>query len=177
MFLLLAGVEAADVGLSITQAQMLTGMLQWTIRQFSDLENNMTSVERTVEYVDVETEDKSSGEIKKDWPSSGKIEYVDVFLIYGTSKEKVLKNINFEINSGEKIGIIGRTGAGKSSIISVLFRLYNFDGKILIDSVDTKTIALEYLRSKIAIIPQDPILFTGNVLLLLLLLFCFCFHS
>lgn len=141
---------------------MLTGLIQWTIRQYSELENNMTSVERAVEYADVKTEDKTIGEIKDNWPSSGSIKYVDVSLSYTTSKEKVLRNINFEILSGEKVGVIGRTGAGKSSIISVLFRLYNFDGKILIDSVDTKTIALEFMRSKIAIIPQDPILFTGK---------------
>lgn len=141
---------------------MLTGMLQWTIRQYSELENNMTSVERAVEYVDVKTEDKLVGQIKENWPSHGKIVYDDVSLIYGTSKERVLRNISFEINAGDKIGIIGRTGAGKSSIISVLFRLYDFDGKVLIDSVDTKSLALEFLRSKIAIIPQDPILFTGK---------------
>lgn len=154
--------EAGDVGLAITQAQMLTGMLQWTIRQYSELENNMTSVERTVEYVDVEPENKKSGEIRENWPSQGRIQYENVSLTYSTSKEKVLRDVSFEIRAGEKIGIIGRTGAGKSSIISVLFRLYDFDGRILIDSVDTKTIALEYMRSRIAIIPQDPILFTGK---------------
>lgn len=154
--------EAGDVGLAITQAQMLTGMIQWTIRQYSDLENNFTSIERAVEYADVQTEDKQSGEIKENWPSQGRIQYVGVSLTYSTSKEKVLKNVNFEISPGQRIGIIGRTGAGKSSIISVLFRLYEFDGQILIDSVDTKSVALEYMRSKIAIIPQDPILFTGE---------------
>lgn len=147
--------------MAITQAHMLTGLIQWTIRQYSELENNMTSVERAVEYADVKTEDKNVGIIKENWPRNGRIEYINVFLTYNTSKEKVLRNINFEIMSGEKVGIIGRTGAGKSSIISVLFRLYDFEGTILIDSVDTKTIALEYMRSKIAIIPQDPILFTG----------------
>lgn len=163
------GVEAGDVGLALTQAHMLTGLLQHTIRQLSDLENNMTSVERAVEYADVKTEDKTAGEIKENWPKYGNIEYVNVSLTYSTSKEKVLSNVNFEIQAGEKIGIIGRTGAGKSSIISVLFRLYDFDGKILIDSVDTKTVALEYMRSKIAIIPQDPILFTGRFIVVTLL--------
>lgn len=121
----------------------------------------MTSVERSFEYVDAKTEDKTSGEVKENWPKLGAIEYANICLTYSTSKQKVLKNISFKINPGEKVGVVGRTGAGKSSIISVLFRLYNFDGNVFIDSVDTKTISLELLRSKIAIIPQDPILFRG----------------
>ncbi|KAJ8954540.1 hypothetical protein NQ318_000774 [Aromia moschata] len=157
------GTKAGDVGLAISQAMMLTGLLQWTIRQISELENNMTSVERVLEYTDAETEDKDVGEIKENWPNQGRIQYKQVSLTYKTTKEEVLKQISFVIEPRQKIGIVGRTGAGKSSIISTLFRLYDFEGHILIDGVDTKTLSLNFVRSKIAIIPQDPILFTGTI--------------
>lgn len=147
--------------MAVSQAVLLTGLVQWTIRQISELENNMTSVERVLEYADVETEDKKIGRVIENWPDQGKIEYKNVSLTYATTKQKVLQDISFTIEPRQKIGIVGRTGAGKSSIISTLFRLYDFEGEVLIDSVDTKILNLEFLRSKIAIIPQDPILFTG----------------
>ncbi|KAJ8929232.1 hypothetical protein NQ314_018111 [Rhamnusium bicolor] len=109
--------EAGDVGLAISQAMMLTGLLQWTIRQMSELENNMTSVERVLEYADVKTEDKEIGQVKENWPDRGKIEYKNVSLTYSTTKELVLKKISFVVESRQKIGIVGRTGAGKSSIM------------------------------------------------------------
>ncbi|XP_063913975.1 probable multidrug resistance-associated protein lethal(2)03659 isoform X2 [Zophobas morio] len=153
---------AGNVGLAITQALGLTGLLQWGIRQWAELENQMTSVERVVEYINVEQENRS-GQSIDNWPQKCKITYKDVNLTYGKSKDYVLKNINFTINSREKVGIVGRTGAGKSSLISVLFRLYQYDGTISIDDVDIRTLSLEFLRSNISIIPQDPILFSGTI--------------
>lgn len=153
--------KAGDVSLVITQASMLSGFLQYTIRQYSEIENGMTSVERVTEYTDIRTENKKAGLVQPDWPTKGKIDYINVCLTYETTKQQVLKNVSFTINPREKVGIVGRTGAGKSSIISTLFRLYDIDGKILIDDIDTKMLALEFLRSQIAIIPQDPVLFTG----------------
>ena len=82
---------------------------------------------------------------------------------YSPNNPLILKNISFEIQHGEKIGILGRTGAGKTSLTSALFRLFDFDGSILIDNVDTKSIALTTLRSKLAIIPQEPVLFLGRL--------------
>lgn len=140
----------------------LTGMLQWTVRQFSDIESNMTAIERILEYTDVKTENKQNGEIRENWPNRGVIEYRNVSLTYSTAKQKVLKDLSFTVNAKEKIGIVGRTAAGKSSIISSLFRLYNYDGKIIIDGVDTKLLSLDFLRSHIAIIPQDPVIFSGK---------------
>uniref|UniRef100_A0A0U9HY04 Putative ABCC protein n=1 Tax=Chrysomela populi TaxID=154003 RepID=A0A0U9HY04_CHRPP len=158
-----SGSGAGDVGLAITQAMGLTGLLQWGIRQYSELENNMTAVERVLEYTDIETENREKGRRKENWPNRGDIEYRGLSLTYSTTRQMVLKDISFVIRSKEKVGIVGRTGAGKSSIISSLFRLYETEGRIFVDGLDTKTVALEFLRSNIAIIPQDPILFSGTI--------------
>jgi ATP-binding cassette subfamily C (CFTR/MRP) protein 4 len=116
----------------------------------------MTSVQRIVEYADV-TPRTVRGR------NHGGITFSAVSMRYSADKPLVLQEVNLTIRAGEKIGIVGRTGAGKSSIISTLFRLYNFDGTILIDGVDIKTVPLHTLRSKIAIIPQEPILFLGTL--------------
>ncbi|CAH1183157.1 unnamed protein product [Phaedon cochleariae] len=158
-----SSVGAGGVGLAITQAMALTGLLQWGVRQYSELENNMTAVERVLEYTDIETEDKTEGQRKDNWPDRGEIEYRHLSLTYSTTRQKVLKDVSFVIKPREKIGIVGRTGAGKSSIISSLFRLYETKGRIFVDGLDTRTVNLEYLRSNIAIIPQDPILFSGTI--------------
>ncbi|KAF2881309.1 hypothetical protein ILUMI_24865 [Ignelater luminosus] len=153
---------AGRVGLAITQAFSLTGLLQWCVRQWAELENQMTSAERVLEYAKVEAEDKD-GQGISNWPHSGKIVYTDVNLRYSPTNERVLKDVNFTIYAKQKIGIVGRTGAGKTSIISTLFRLYDFRGTITIDDIDTKGLPVELLRSKLSIIPQDPVLFTGTI--------------
>ncbi|KAK4879947.1 hypothetical protein RN001_008093 [Aquatica leii] len=150
------------VGLAITQAFILTRYLQWGIRQWAELENHMTSSERILEYKDIQKEVKS-GEIIKDWPKNGKISFHDVTVRYNPTSENVLNNVNFVIEPKKKIGIVGRTGAGKSTIVSALYRLYEFDGTIKIDNIDTKGVELNFLRKNISIIPQDPVLFTGTI--------------
>ncbi|XP_044268715.1 probable multidrug resistance-associated protein lethal(2)03659 [Tribolium madens] len=153
-----------NVGLGITQAITLTGMFQWGMRQWSELENQMTSVERVVEYTEVEVEhDDATKKPPQDWPTMGIIEFRSVSMRYAAEEPMVLKKLNFKVNSGEKVGIVGRTGAGKSSLISALFRLADIEGAILIDNIDTKQISLECLRSKISIIPQEPVLFSGTL--------------
>ncbi|RZB40188.1 ABC tran and/or MMR HSR1 domain containing protein, partial [Asbolus verrucosus] len=153
-----------NVGLAITQSISLTGMLQGGIRQWSDLENEMTSVERVMEYTELPSEpDDGRKRPAKDWPSEGDVEFSSVSMKYSIENPYVLKNLNFQIKSQEKIGIVGRTGAGKSSLISALFRLAPVEGKVLIDGVDTKEISLQDLRSKISIIPQEPVLFSGTL--------------
>ncbi|XP_063913187.1 ATP-binding cassette sub-family C member 4-like isoform X2 [Zophobas morio] len=153
---------AGHVGLAISQAFSLTGTLQWGIRQWAEIENRMTSVERVLEYTEIKQENKQGLELES-WPKQGEVKYDNVYLTYTNSNEYVLKNINFTANPREKIGIVGRTGAGKSSIISTLFRLYDVEGKISIDGTETKTLSLDYLRANISIIPQDPVLFTGSI--------------
>ncbi|KAJ8931650.1 hypothetical protein NQ314_015402 [Rhamnusium bicolor] len=131
-----ANLSAGNVGLALTQVIMLTNHVQYAIKQWTQLENYMTSVERSLEYTNVKQEEQSGGEMNH-WPSEGGIKYEKVTLRYENAKDPVLKSICFSVKPKQKIGIVGRTGAGKSSIISTL-------------------------RS-IAIIPQDPILFTGTI--------------
>lgn len=148
--------------MALTNVIMLSALVQYAIRQLTEVENVMTSVERVLEYTDVKLENKS-GLILENWPSKGSIRYDNVSLTYKSDGNTVLKNISFEIEGQTKIGIVGRTGAGKSSIVSTLFRLYDFDGDIFIDNQNISSLSLDYLRSKIAIIPQDPILFSGTI--------------
>lgn len=142
----------------------LTGEFQWVMRQWSELVNQMTSVERIQEYVDLIPEkDDQVKEVPTYWPEHGKLEFKDVILRYSKDEPEVLKSLNFVINPKEKIGIVGRTGAGKSSLIQALFRLADVEGSIMMDGVDTKTVCLSKLRSKISIIPQEPVLFSGTL--------------
>lgn len=125
----------------------------------------MTSVERIIEYSKLESEAPLESDYKfpKGWPKYGSIRFENVFLTYTNSSEPVLRNLCFDIRGGEKIGIVGRTGAGKSSILAALFRLEEIKGKIIIDDVDCSRIGLHELRSKISIIPQDPMSFIGTL--------------
>ncbi|XP_043284648.1 probable multidrug resistance-associated protein lethal(2)03659 [Venturia canescens] len=156
-----------NVGLAITQSIGLTGMFQWGMRQTAEMENQMTSVERVLEYSSVESEpplESAPGKKPKDtWPEEGKVEFKNVHLRYSPLDPPVLKNLNFVVKPREKIGIVGRTGAGKSSLIQALFRLADVEGAIEIDGVDTSEMGLHDLRSKISIIPQEPFLFSGSM--------------
>uniref|UniRef100_A0A182MWL7 Uncharacterized protein n=1 Tax=Anopheles culicifacies TaxID=139723 RepID=A0A182MWL7_9DIPT len=158
---------SGNVGLAITQVFNLIFMCQWGMRQTAELENQMTSVERVVEYAEVEPEASlvSIGKHKPpaDWPAMGSIRFEHFSLRYFPQSNLVLRDLNMSINAGEKIGIVGRTGAGKSSIIQALFRLAVNEGIIRIDGVDIGTLGLHDLRKRISIIPQDPILFSGTV--------------
>jgi ABC-type multidrug transport system fused ATPase/permease subunit len=149
-------------------------MLQYGMRQSAELENLMTSVERVMEYGEIRTEEeveddsapKISNQSRTDsetWPSKGIIEFRHVYLQYGKDSTYVLEDVNFKTKQGEKIGIVGRTGAGKSSLITALYRLTEPEGGILIDGHCTKSRRLKDLRNGISIIPQDPVLFTGTV--------------
>jgi len=128
-----------------------------------EIETNIVSVERIKEYVDLKGEAPASIPSKrpaKSWPADGAIEFRDYSARYRPDLDLVIRNLTFSVKSGEKIGIVGRTGAGKSSVLLGLFRLIEpAQGTILIDTVDITRIGLEDLRSRITIIPQDPVLF------------------
>ncbi|CAG5017723.1 unnamed protein product [Parnassius apollo] len=156
-----------NVGLAITQAMGLTGMFQWGMRQSTELENQMTSVERIQEYSTIESEPPLESEPSKkpppSWPEAGRLEFRRVFLYYAPSEPPVLKDLSFLILPKEKVGIVGRTGAGKSSLINALFRLAKLEGEIIIDGRETSMLGLHELRSQISIIPQEPVLFSGTM--------------
>lgn len=150
-----------NVGLVLSQTLTMSSNLTWMVRTWANIEQTMTSVERVVEYIEI-TQEPNEGQTVLKWPSQGKVEFKEVSLIYSFDS-KVLKNVSFIINPREKVGIVGRTGAGKSSIISVLFRLYDYQGFIEIDGVNIKNISLECLRRNISLIPQDPVIFAGSI--------------
>ncbi|KAF6717390.1 Multidrug resistance-associated protein 4 [Oryzias melastigma] len=157
--------EPGAVGLALSYAVTLTGMFQWGVRQSAEIENMMTSVERVVEYAELESEAPWETDFQPpdDWPQTGTITFDRVNFSYGASEPLVLKDLSVTFASREKVGIVGRTGAGKSSLVSALFRLVEPEGKINIDGFLTSEIGLHRLRQKMSIIPQDPVLFTGTM--------------
>ncbi|KAJ3631839.1 hypothetical protein MTP99_012945 [Tenebrio molitor] len=163
-FFLLGENNVGDVGLAITLSTVLGGMIQLGMKSWGELDSYITSVERVVEYTKLPLEENTGTFAPPEsWPENGNIIFNRVSLRYSPENPLVLKRISFEVKPGEKIGIVGRTGAGKTSIISALFRLFEFEGSIIIDGVDTKSVQLNALRSKISIIPQEPVLFLGTL--------------
>ncbi|NP_001296082.1 probable multidrug resistance-associated protein lethal(2)03659 [Plutella xylostella] len=159
-------IPVGSVGLAVSQSMVLTVLLQLAARFTSDFLAQMTAVERVLEYTKLPHEENINDgptQPPKTWPAEGNIKFENVFLTYSLEDPPVLKNINFEIQSGWKVGVVGRTGAGKSSLISALFRLTNLDGSIKIDGIDTIGIAKQELRAKISIIPQEPVLFSATL--------------
>ncbi|AJR78847.1 Yor1p [Saccharomyces cerevisiae YJM270] len=161
-------ISAASVGVLLTYVLQLPGLLNTILRAMTQTENDMNNAERLVTYA---TELPLEASYRKpemtppeSWPSMGEIIFENVDFAYRPGLPIVLKNLNLNIKSGEKIGICGRTGAGKSTIMSALYRLNELTaGKILIDNVDISQLGLFDLRRKLAIIPQDPVLFRGTI--------------
>ncbi|XP_036051965.1 multidrug resistance-associated protein 1 isoform X3 [Onychomys torridus] len=159
--------SAGLVGLSVSYSLQITSYLNWLVRMSSEMETNIVAVERLKEYS--ETEKEAPWQIQETappstWPHSGRVEFRDYCLRYREDLDLVLKNINVTIEGGEKVGIVGRTGAGKSSLTLGLFRINeSAEGEIIIDGVNIAKIGLHHLRFKITIIPQDPVLFSGSL--------------
>lgn len=156
-------------GISLTYALMLTSVIQWVMRSVDRTDNAMTSVERLLHFRGIAQEDNaglsadaiSPGSM---WPTQGSVRFSSLCLRYRSELPLVLRGVDMDIAAGEKVGICGRTGAGKSSLMVALFRICEFDrGTIFIDDVDITTVKLRELRRSLAIIPQDPVLFSGSL--------------
>uniref|UniRef100_A0A665WLN5 Multidrug resistance-associated protein 1 n=1 Tax=Echeneis naucrates TaxID=173247 RepID=A0A665WLN5_ECHNA len=155
------------MGLSISYALQLTASLTWLVRMSSDIETNIVAVERVKEYTDTEKEAEWKHKcppIPPRWPTNGCIDIRGFGLRYRHDLDLAIRNMTIKINGGEKVGIVGRTGAGKSSLTLGLFRIIEgAEGHIFIDGVDIAQLGLHDLRSRITIIPQDPVLFSGSL--------------
>lgn len=155
------------VGLSISYALNVTQTLNWMVRMTTELETNIVAVERVKEYSETPTEADWIVEGKRPsakWPENGVVKFDNYGTRYRPDLDLVIKGIDCTISPGEKVGIVGRTGAGKSSLTLALFRIIEpAIGRIIIDNVDIGTIGLHDLRSKLTIIPQEPVLFSGDL--------------
>lgn len=155
-------IDAGAAGLAMTYAVTFTENVLWFVRLYSMNEQNMNGVERIKEYMDVEQEADRVVEGNRpaaNWPSKGGVEFIGYSTRYRDDFDYVLKNVTFKILPGEKVGVVGRTGAGKSSLALALFRaLKAEEGKIIIDDVDIGLIGLQDLRENIVMVPQGELL-------------------
>lgn len=165
MHLTNVGTSGDKVGLAVTQSMTMTSLLQWGIRHSCEVANQLISVERILEYGGLESErqPKIQKEVTPSWPNIGHIEFRNVTYRYAYESEPVLQSISFELLPKTKCCVVGRTGAGKSSLVGALFRMAHVKGEIFIDGVDTSTIELQLLRSKLSIIPQTPLIVSGTL--------------
>ncbi|OIW13296.1 hypothetical protein TanjilG_25402 [Lupinus angustifolius] len=160
-------IKPENVGLSLSYGLSLNAVLFWAVFMSCFIENKMVSVERIKQFTNIPSE--PSWNIKDrlpppNWPSQGNVDIKDLQVRYRPNTPLVLKGITLSISGGEKIGVVGRTGSGKSTLIQVLFRLVEpSGGKIIIDGIDITVLGLHDLRSRFGIIPQEPILFEGTI--------------
>ncbi|GAU88871.1 hypothetical protein RvY_01490-1 [Ramazzottius varieornatus] len=160
-------IQPADAGLALSYCIQLSGLFQYSVRLALETEGRFTSVERVIEYIDKvpqEVDGKDVVEVNKEWPPEGQLELKEVVMRYNSALPTALKGMSFVALPRERVGIVGRTGSGKSSIASALFRLVEIEGgSVYIDGQDIKNIPIRSLRSRLSIIPQDPVLFAGTL--------------
>ncbi|KAK6833621.1 ammonium transporter [Apiospora arundinis] len=164
LILLTPDMSSALAGFALAFALDFSSMVMWTIRHYANIELEMNAAERVVEYTELPTEDLGGEDAPAAWPTEGRVEVNDLVVGYADDLPPVLKGLNFSVNRNERVGVVGRTGAGKSSLTLALFRFIEArSGSIFIDGIDISKIKLHDLRSRLAIIPQDPVLFSGTV--------------
>lgn len=163
----IVGVESIDAslaGFALSFALQISETIDAVVSQYAYTEIDFNSVERIVEYTQIETEPQGGARASATWPAEGEIQVQDLVVAYSAESDPVLRGLNFSIRPNEHVGVVGRTGAGKSSLALALFRLLEArSGSVCIDGIDVATLSLQDLRSRIAIIPQDPTLFSGTV--------------
>ncbi|KAI1875694.1 uncharacterized protein JN550_001980 [Neoarthrinium moseri] len=164
LVLLAPNMDSALAGFALTFALDFSGTVTWTIRHYANIELEMNAAERVVEYSELPTENLEGESPPAAWPTEGRLEVNDLVVGYAADLPPVLKGLNFSVKRNERVGVVGRTGAGKSSLTLALFRFLEArSGSIFVDGFDISKIKLHDLRSRLAIIPQDPVLFSGTV--------------
>lgn len=157
-------IDAALAGFALTFALRYSSAIIWTFRGYSNVEMDLNSAERIIEYTRVPVEDQSGNSAPAAWPTSGRLEVDGLVAGYAPDLPPVLKGLTFTVENGQRVGVVGRTGAGKSSLTLALFRfIHQREGTVFIDGLDVSKIKLHDLRSRLAIIPQDPVLFSGTI--------------
>lgn len=158
-------IEASLAGFALSFALQYSSALIWSAKQYADVELSMNAVERVSEYAKIPIEDQSKHTpVPAAWPTEGRLRVKDLVAGYADDLPSVLKGLSFNVEKNQRVGVVGRTGAGKSSLTLALFRfLEPRSGSIHIDGIDISKIALSTLRSSLAIMPQDPVLFSGTV--------------
>ncbi|KAI4097604.1 MAG: hypothetical protein LQ344_000337 [Seirophora lacunosa] len=157
-------IDASLAGFGLSFALQYSGAITWTIRQYTSVELAMNSMERIVEYSQISIEDQEGPAVPAAWPSEGRLQIKGLVAGYAPDLPPVLKGLSFDVARNQRVGVVGRTGAGKSSLTLALFRFLEArEGSIVIDGIDISKIKLQQLRSRLAIIPQDPVLFSGTV--------------
>uniref|UniRef100_A0A8D3CPA9 ATP-binding cassette, sub-family C (CFTR/MRP), member 9 n=1 Tax=Scophthalmus maximus TaxID=52904 RepID=A0A8D3CPA9_SCOMX len=155
------------VGLGLTYALTVTNYLNWVVRNLADLEVQMSAVKKVNSFLSTESEnyEGSMGKhVPENWPQDGEIKIQDLCVRYDPMLKPVLKHVNAYISPGQKVGICGRTGSGKSSLSLAFFNMVDiFEGGIVIDGIDICKLPLQTLRSRLSIILQDPVLFSGSI--------------
>ncbi|KAK7129988.1 hypothetical protein R3I94_009125 [Phoxinus phoxinus] len=160
--------QSGQVGLGLTYALTVTNYLNWVVRNLADLEVQMAAVKKVNSFLSTESENYEGSmdvsQVPEDWPQHGEIKIHDLCVRYDSLLKPVLKHVNAHINPGQKVGICGRTGSGKSSLSLAFFNMVDvFEGKIVIDGIDICKLPLQTLRSRLSIILQDPVLFSGSI--------------
>jgi ABC-type multidrug transport system fused ATPase/permease subunit len=164
MILLINGIDAALAGFALSFALEYGSAVIWSVRFYTNIELDMNAAERIIEYANLPTESLDGADPPAAWPSEGRLEVNDLVVGYAPDLPPVLKGLTFCVERNERIGVVGRTGAGKSSLTLALFRFLEArEGSIHVDGLDISKIKLHALRSRLAIIPQDPVLFSGTI--------------
>ncbi|GAD94011.1 hypothetical protein PVAR5_2631 [Paecilomyces variotii No. 5] len=160
----LPSINASLAGFALSFALQYTVSISMALRMYSNLELDMNAVERVTEYSNIAIEDQGGDDAPAAWPTEGRVEVEDLVVGYAPDLPPVLKGLTFTVETNQRVGVVGRTGAGKSSLTLALFRFLEArEGHIYIDGVDVSKIKLHDLRSRLAIIPQDPVLFSGTI--------------
>ncbi|KAJ5895179.1 hypothetical protein N7495_006870 [Penicillium taxi] len=164
VIVLLPGISASLAGFALSFALQSNTAIAMALRQYANIELNMNATERVIEYSNIELENQGGADAPAAWPTEGRLEVTDLVVSYAPDLPPVLKGLSFTVEKNQRVGVVGRTGAGKSSLTLALFRFLEArEGQIVIDGLDVSKIKLHDLRSRLAIIPQDPVLFSGSV--------------